>query len=45
MTNFQKVRMFNSAGLEKVSEIIIKKEKFDDSILFDEVYSSEIKNG
>ena len=39
MTNFKKVRMFNSAGLEKVSEIIIKKEKFNDSILFDEIYS------
>ncbi len=39
MTNLKKVRKFNTNGINKVKDILLKKEKFDKSILFDEVYS------
>ena len=39
MTNLRKLRKFNSAGINKVEEILSTKAKFDDSILFDNAYS------
>lgn len=39
MTNLVKVRKFNSAGLKKASEILIKKDKFDELILFNKEFS------